>query len=120
MDQKRLFLAIAISLAILMGFQALMPKKPAVTAQRPDGQPTATQQPAGTATGPATQGVRAPTVVAVPREVPRVKIEAPSVSGSISLLGARIDDLVLLSYRETIEPNSPNVRLLEPRVEPQP
>ena len=120
MDQKRLFLAIAISLAILMGFQAFMPKRPPSTAQRPEGQPTAAQQPAGPATGPATPGVRGPTVGAIPREVPRVKIEAPSVSGSISLLGGRIDDLVLLSYRETIEPNSPNVRLLEPRSEPQP
>jgi YidC/Oxa1 family membrane protein insertase len=68
----------------------------------------------------ATPGVRAPSAAAVPREVPRVKIAAPSVAGSISLLGGRIDDLVLLSYRETIEPNSPNVRLLEPRAEPQP
>src|SRR5260221_336045 len=44
----------------------------------------------------------------------------PSVSGSISLLGGRIDDLVLRDYRETIDPSSPLVRLLEPRADPQP
>ena len=124
MDQKRLFLAIAISLAILMGFQAFMPtKKPAPTAQRPAGQPTAVQTngsaPAG-APAAAPGQVAVPTVAAVPRDVPRVKIEAPRVAGSISLLGARIDDLVLSEYRETINPNSPRVRLLEPRAESRP
>ena len=38
----------------------------------------------------------------------------------MSLLGARIDDLVLVDYRETLAPNSPLVRLLEPRADPKP
>jgi len=38
---------------------------------------------------------------------PRVKIETPSVVGSISLKGARIDDLSLVKFRETVDPNSP-------------
>jgi YidC/Oxa1 family membrane protein insertase len=127
MDQKRLFLAIAISLAILMGFQTLMPKKATPPAQTPaatqpvGGQPVAGQPAAGQAgAGTPRAGAPAPTVAAVPREVPRVTIDAPRVAGSISLLGARIDDLVLSEFRETIEPNSPRVRLLEPRSEPQP
>ena len=49
-----------------------------------------------------------------------MKIAAHRVRGSISLLGARLDDLVLTDYRETLAPNSPNVRLLEPRSETQP
>jgi YidC/Oxa1 family membrane protein insertase len=56
----------------------------------------------------------------VPRQVPRLNIAAHRVRGSISLLGARIDDLVLTDYRETLEPNSPDVRLLEPRSESHP
>src|SRR5690606_2855618 len=44
----------------------------------------------------------------------RVRIDTPSLSGSINLTGARIDDLVLKGYRETVEPNSPNIRLLMP------
>ena len=47
-------------------------------------------------------------------------IAAHRVRGSISLLGARLDDLVLTDYRETLAPNSPNVRLLEPRSEDHP
>jgi YidC/Oxa1 family membrane protein insertase len=59
-------------------------------------------------------------VPAVPREVPRVKIVSPHLTGSISLLGARIDDIVLTGYREALAQNSPQVRLLEPRSEPHP
>ncbi|MDE2576657.1 MAG: membrane protein insertase YidC, partial [Rhodospirillales bacterium] len=44
----------------------------------------------------------------------RVAINAPRVEGSISLLGARLDEVVLRNYRETIDPKSPLVRLLEP------
>src|SRR6266571_6263203 len=38
---------------------------------------------------------------------PRVKIETPSVIGSIRLKGARIDDLSLVKFRDTVDPNSP-------------
>ena len=51
---------------------------------------------------------------AVLRESPRVAIRTPSVTGSLNLTGARIDDLVLNTYRQTIEPNSPPIRLLSP------
>ena len=44
----------------------------------------------------------------------RVKIETPSLKGSISLQGARIDDLVLENYRETVKKDSPNIVLLSP------
>ena len=56
----------------------------------------------------------------MPKEVPRLQIAAHRLRGSISLLGARLDDLVLTDYRETLAPNSPNVRLLEPRSEAHP
>src|SRR6185503_8416624 len=45
---------------------------------------------------------------------PRVRISTPSLQGSINLKGAEIDDLVLLKQRETIDKNSPPVRLLSP------
>ena len=45
---------------------------------------------------------------------PRVKIDSPAISGSISLRGARIDDLALKQFRETVDPNSPPIVLLEP------
>ncbi len=110
MDQKRLFLAIAVSLAILLGFQTLvaphLPKPPpqqiaqTIDAQQAAGTPGAAVPPA-----PATEA----------RDVPRVRISAPKVEGSINLLGAKLDDLVLRTYHEEVAPDSPLVRLLEPR-----
>ncbi|MDQ2877622.1 MAG: membrane protein insertase YidC [Pseudomonadota bacterium] len=47
-------------------------------------------------------------------EAPRVKIETPQLSGSINLKGARIDDLVLTQYNETVAKNSAPIRLLSP------
>src|SRR6202022_5181246 len=45
---------------------------------------------------------------------PRVKIDTPRVSGSISLKGARIDDLALVQFRETVDPKSPAIVLFSP------
>ena len=119
MDQKRLFLAIAVSLAILLGFQMLvaphLPKPPAT--QRT----TQTEEhPLTTPREGAPGAAAAPAPVAEPRDVPRVKIDAPRVEGSINLLGAKFDDLVLKDYHEEIAPASPLVRLLEPRSDDHP
>ncbi|CAH2600031.1 Membrane protein insertase YidC [Rhodovastum atsumiense] len=116
MDQKRLILAIAASVAILMVFQFLTPPPPKPV---PKSAQVTTSQPAPPAGAPAGVGIQA-TAPAVPREVPRLRINGDRVAGSISLLGARIDDIVLRDYRQTIDKNSPLVRLLEPRSEPQP
>jgi YidC/Oxa1 family membrane protein insertase len=45
---------------------------------------------------------------------PRVAIATPSLKGSIALKGARIDDLYLTQFRETVDRNSPPVELLRP------
>ncbi|MFD3263902.1 membrane protein insertase YidC [Phenylobacterium ferrooxidans] len=45
---------------------------------------------------------------------PRVRIETPALSGSVSLRGARLDDLYLKQYRETVAKNAPPVELLRP------
>lgn len=50
----------------------------------------------------------------------RVLIDSPSVDGSISLIGGRIDDLNLKRYRVTIEEDSPEVTLLSPTSGPAP
>jgi YidC/Oxa1 family membrane protein insertase len=45
---------------------------------------------------------------------PRVRIETPALKGSLSLAGARIDDLYLDEYRETVAKGAPPVELLRP------
>ena len=91
----------------------------------PAGTPAA-NQPAGTtpapgqqAGAPATQPAAAQAAPIQPRDTviaasPRVKIDTPSISGSISLTGARIDDVALVKYRETVDPKSPAIELLSP------
>jgi YidC/Oxa1 family membrane protein insertase len=44
----------------------------------------------------------------------RVPIETPSLKGSLSLTGGRIDDLYLRQYRQAVAKNSPPVELLRP------
>ena len=126
MDQKRLFLAIAISVVILLGFQMLLPAPkpvlaPAPVAGAPVGGATAIPVPsAGSAATTALGALSSGTASGVPKEVPRLTIAGTRVEGSISLLGARIDDLVLKGYREAAKLDAPLVKLLEPRSEKQP
>jgi YidC/Oxa1 family membrane protein insertase len=118
MDQKRLFLAIAVSLAILLGFQMLiaphLPKPP------PQQIAQTTEHSGATPLEGAPGAAVPPAPAAEPRTVPRVKIDAPRVQGSVDLLGAKLDDLVLKDYHEEISPESPLVRLLEPRSQDHP
>jgi len=44
--------------------------------------------------------------------VPRVSVISKEVTGSISLKGARIDDITLSQYRETLDPDSNLIDLL--------
>ncbi len=48
------------------------------------------------------------------QETARVAVQTPELQGSINLRGARFDDLKLVNYRETIEPNAPQIVLLSP------
>jgi YidC/Oxa1 family membrane protein insertase len=50
----------------------------------------------------------------------RIPIETPSLTGSISLKGGRIDDVSLAQYRETVDPKSPAIVLLSPSGSPHP
>ena len=120
MDQNRLILAIAISISILLGFQFLLPSKPVPPTAMTRTTPTqATLAPTRNPAAPGNE----PEAVAAPvatRDVPRLPIHATRVQGSINLAGARLDDLVLRDYHEQVARTSPLVRLLEPRVDPQP
>ncbi len=115
MEQRRLLLAIALSIAILFGFQALYkrvaPPPPAPTAEEsaptsalPAHAPAHAMGEAGVGEAGASDGA--------PDAGPRLTISAPRVAGSLGLAGARLDDLVLRDYHETIAPHSPLVQLL--------
>ena len=91
--------------------QAANPATPATTA--PGATPAAPGQQAGAPATPASAAPiqsRASAIAAGPR----VKIDTPSISGSIALTGARIDDVALVKYRETVDPKSPAIELFSP------
>ena len=81
------------------------------------GTPQAGTTPTPSANAPATNQPAAAAVVSRDAAIsasPRIKIETPSVSGSISLKGARIDDLSLVKFRDTVDPKSPAIVLFSP------
>jgi len=45
---------------------------------------------------------------------PRIRIDTPSLRGSLALRGARLDDLFLKTYHESVDRHSPEVELLRP------
>lgn len=95
--------------------QAANPAATPATPANPSGTPAAPGTPsqAPIPGGPATAAPvqSRPAVIAAS---PRVKIDTPSISGSISLTGARIDDVALVKYRETVDPKSPAIELFSP------
>ncbi|MDV3257954.1 MAG: membrane protein insertase YidC [Sphingomonas sp.] len=114
-DNRNMLLAIVLSAIVLIGWSLLsdqfFPAAPQTEeAAKPEAGPA--PAPGPTPLPDAAQPVRpTPLVLA---ETPRVRIETPRLAGSINLKGARIDDLVLVQQRESIEPSSPPVRLLSP------
>ena len=113
-NNKNLILAMVLSaMVMLVWFIFFPPPEPPVD----QATPTTTAEVTAPATTPAatTAGdTAAPTASADVVEAPRLKIDTPTLSGTISLAGARIDDLSLKTYRETLDPASPEVRLLSP------
>jgi len=119
-QNKNLILATVLSFLVILGWfvggpmlfpqwfptetQAVDTAAPAST----DAAAPAASTAAGTATAP-----DAPSTEPLP-EAARLTIDTPKLSGSISMLGGRLDDLSLKTYHETVEPGSPTVRLLSP------
>ncbi len=132
-DNRNTIIAVILSGIVLLAWQYFynMPEmerqRAAQLAQKAQTETTAPAQPGTTSTptpapapGQAPQASGASQTVTVqdrPAAIaatPRVKIDAPSIAGSISLKGARIDDVALLKYRETVDPKSPPIELFSP------
>ena len=107
--------ALVLSAVVLLGW-ALLSDKFFPTANKPatqivNGKTVALPQPTPVPNGPAQVQNRDKVLASTPR----VKIATPKLAGSIDLHGAEIDDLVLTTQRETIDKNSPPVRLFSPQ-----
>ncbi|WP_341863584.1 membrane protein insertase YidC [Gymnodinialimonas sp. 57CJ19] len=117
-DQNRnLILATGLSFVVILVWFLLFP--PPEVVEDPNAIPVVETEtgiaptPPVTATGdPAGAENTAPTEVAL-TEAARIDIETPSVEGTISLLGGRIDDLSLRNYTTEVDGDE-IVRLLSP------
>jgi YidC/Oxa1 family membrane protein insertase len=115
-QNKNLILATALSFIVILVWFVLFP--PPEQAPSPDpSEVTATEVPEGVAAPDANEpGAVAADVAeeASPSQpAARIAIETPSLTGSLSLQGARLDDLSLKGYRVTLD--SPElVQLLTP------
>ena len=131
-EHRNTILAVVLSLIVVVGWQyfvgypqmekqrheALL-KQQEQTQQQPSAATPATPGPqAGTPPVPGAPAAASPSV-GLTREAlinasAHVAIDTPRLNGSIDLKGARIDNLALEQYRETIERDSPPIVLFSP------
>ncbi|NCU69469.1 MAG: membrane protein insertase YidC, partial [Candidatus Fonsibacter ubiquis] len=119
MENKNVLLAVILSTAILIGWSFYFENPEEAQRKRAEIQgktetQTSIQKPE------APQPSKANPAKSISRnealkESDRVLIENKNLSGSISLRGALIDDIILKNYRETLDPNSKPIVLLSPK-----
>ncbi len=140
-DNKNTIIAIALSALVLLAWQyfvtgpqqkvreeQLQAQKQQQPPQQQAAQPGQNAQTAPAPAGPPLapgQAAQAPTANAANRDdalkaSQRIPIATDSLQGSIALKGARIDDISLSKFRETVDPKSPAIVLLSPSGSPDP
>ncbi|MBT5517574.1 MAG: membrane protein insertase YidC, partial [Rhodobiaceae bacterium] len=134
-DQNNFLVAVLLSLGVLLGWQffvteprmaeerAARQAELAQTAAAADPLETGPNASPSTLSAPSVQpngqslGVVSPQAVQALASgfttAPRLAIETPNLVGSISLMGARFDDLILPAYGATAAEDAPRQRLLQ-------
>ena len=132
-EQKNFLVAILLSMGVLLGWQFFI-TEPRLAAERAAQQAALEQAEQSDATTDASLSDSAPQTDSAPQieatrdmqtgtqpvirkdaafaKTPRLQIETPSLSGSIALMGARFDDLILREYGARIGEDAPRQRLL--------
>jgi len=133
-DQRNLILAIVLSVGIILAFQYLyeIPRieeqQQRQTEQQREDEDSGTITPApsgeagtggearsGVGVGDATRGGASGLARAeILEQSPRIAIDNGRLTGSLTLEGGRLDDLTLADYRVDIDPESPEINLLNP------
>jgi YidC/Oxa1 family membrane protein insertase len=127
---RNMILAIVLSMVVIFGWQFLVagPQQERAARQAQIAAEQAAAANPGIATTTTGNGTVAPEATTDSAAVPtsfadrasavaatsRVSIDTPALVGSINLRGARLDDLQLKKYTETIDENSPIITLLTP------
>jgi len=128
-ENRNFLLAAVLSMAVLLGWQYFF-IEPQVEAERAvQAERSATQEALADSVVPQVLESRPNSpadlvgegslLTGLPRDLAlsqseRVQIDTALLAGSISLTGARIDDLQLHTYHETVDPTSPEIILFSP------
>ncbi|EGF93061.1 membrane protein insertase, YidC/Oxa1 family, N-terminal domain-containing protein [Asticcacaulis biprosthecium C19] len=117
-DTRNMIYFLIASMVLLFGYQYFVtgPQQKKAQEQRAvaAAQASASSSSAVAAGLPVTGAAAVMTREQAIAAAPRVKIDTPSLRGSLSLKGALVDDLYLKSYKETTKAGSPDVELLRP------
>jgi YidC/Oxa1 family membrane protein insertase len=115
-DKKNIVLAVILTALILFGWPYIanhfFPAANPPATKVEGGKETPAPQPGADPAADSPGAIRDRALVL--KEGPRVPIRTPKLTGSINLKGARIDDIVLPTYSETIAKDSPAIRLFSP------
>ena len=119
MENKNVLLAVILSTAILIGWSFYFENPEEAQRKRAEMQgKTETQTSAQKPEAPQSSKINPAKSISrneALKESDRVLIENKNLSGSISLRGALIDDIILKNYRETLDANSKPIVLLSPK-----
>ena len=123
-ENRNLIMAVALSMVVLLGWQILViqpeMEREAVEQERiaaemaksgaasqTTGQPSVSEANGNPTVGESAAPPRAGQIAK------RVVIDAPLVRGSFSVRGARLDDVILTGYKETLDDDSDNIHFLQ-------
>jgi YidC/Oxa1 family membrane protein insertase len=119
-EQRNLFLAVVLSMAVVFGWQYLV-GVPKMQEEQARQQQIAEQQNQAPQNVPAPAAPKAlPRTEALAESSQRADVDTATLAGSVNLTGGRFDDLRLRNYRETPDPKSPEIELLSPRAAEHP
>ena len=131
-DTRNMIAAASLSMLVLVGWQLFF-VEPELESQRdaynaaqqandlPSASPEATGTTTGTTNAVSSASSALGTTVARPADdAKRITISTPLVSGSLTTKGARIDDVTLTAYQETLDESSSNITLLRKVSDSQP
>ncbi|WP_102106873.1 membrane protein insertase YidC [Oceaniglobus roseus] len=118
-QNKNLILATALSFLVILVWFLIFPPQEQAPNPTPE-QPGVTQITEGATPPAATDSTASPsgtlpeTAGVNPADAPTIAVDTPSLTGSISLLGGRLNELSLKGYHVTLDQSSPLVELLSP------
>ena len=116
-DVKRLYMTLLVAIAALFIFNKLFPAKQVQPSEEAPAQVVEVQkEPELKQDDLAIEEIKAPalSVEKVLKNDVRLSLENKDIRGSIRLKGARLDNLYLKKYKQTLDADSPEVELLTP------